>query len=92
MENIKQLLSERESTHGDFECASMDFDLLHDVIYDSSVSLSSPQKYALTMIMVKITRILNGDPSEQDHWKDIAGYALLGGDLKNEGENEGDKS
>ena len=82
MENIKQLLDERESTHGDFECAAIDFDLLHDIIYDGSVSLSSAQKYALTMIMVKITRILNGDPNVQDHWKDIAGYALLGGDIR----------
>ena len=32
---------------------------------------------ALTMIAVKISRILNGDPFYSDNWADIAGYATL---------------
>ena len=32
---------------------------------------------ALTMIAVKISRILNGDPFYGDNWHDIAGYATL---------------
>jgi hypothetical protein len=32
---------------------------------------------ALTMISVKISRILNGDPFYSDNWQDIAGYATL---------------
>ena len=32
---------------------------------------------ALTMIAVKISRILNGDPFYSDNWHDIAGYATL---------------
>ena len=32
---------------------------------------------ALTMIAVKISRILNGDPGYPDNWRDIAGYATL---------------
>ncbi len=91
MENIKQLLDERESTHGDFLTSALDFGRMIGPIEESE-NIDRSQKYALTMIMVKITRILNGNPNVQDHWKDIAGYALLGGDLKNEEENEGDKS
>ena len=32
---------------------------------------------ALTMIAVKISRILNGDPFYSDNWHDISGYATL---------------
>lgn len=32
---------------------------------------------ALEMILHKITRILNGDPTYLDNWHDIAGYATL---------------
>lgn len=32
---------------------------------------------ALTMIAVKISRILNGMPDYSDNWWDIAGYATL---------------
>ena len=32
---------------------------------------------ALTMIAVKLSRILNGDPFYSDNWHDIAGYATL---------------
>lgn len=40
--------------------------------------LSSGQKEALSLIAVKISRILNGDPDFADNWVDIAGYAELG--------------
>ena len=83
MENIKQLLNEREKTHGNFAQAAIDFEALQAVIYDAE-NLSASHKYALNMIMLKITRILHGDPCEKDHWKDIAGYALLGGDIRDE--------
>lgn len=33
---------------------------------------------AVEMILVKLSRILNGDPNHEDHWDDIAGYAHLG--------------
>jgi hypothetical protein len=32
---------------------------------------------SLDMISNKIARIVNGNPSEPDHWIDIAGYATL---------------
>ena len=40
-------------------------------------NLTSSQKEALDMIQHKIGRILNGDPTYDDSWKDIAGYATL---------------
>ena len=40
-------------------------------------SLPEPSKEALSMICQKIARIINGDPTYQDNWIDIAGYATL---------------
>lgn len=40
-------------------------------------ALTPTQIEALTMICHKLARIVNGDPSYDDSWKDIAGYAEL---------------
>ena len=40
-------------------------------------NLEVDQEDALTMIAVKISRILNGTPDYSDNWADIAGYAAL---------------
>ena len=40
-------------------------------------NLEVDQEDALTMIAVKISRILNGTPDYSDNWADIAGYATL---------------
>ena len=34
------------------------------------------------MILLKIARIICGDPTYADHWDDIAGYAMLGKGIK----------
>lgn len=39
--------------------------------------VSTDQEDALTMIAVKLSRIVNGDPDYPDNWADIAGYATL---------------
>lgn len=39
--------------------------------------LTDDKREALSMIAVKISRILNGDPEYLDSWHDITGYAKL---------------
>lgn len=39
--------------------------------------LTPSQREALEMIQHKIGRVLNGDPTYDDSWRDIAGYATL---------------
>lgn len=39
--------------------------------------LSGDMKESLDMIQHKIARILNGDPTYDDNWNDIIGYATL---------------
>lgn len=76
---IKELLKEREKTHGDFIHHSIASQFLKSTMYDSKNwgSLGFSQKESLEMIAHKIARILNGDPNTKDHWDDIAGYATL---------------
>ena len=71
--SIKNTLTERQKTHGEFETHAAISQRLKQVITDHVVSrLSHDQKEALDMIAHKIARILNGDPNHHDHWHDIA--------------------
>ncbi|QLB20046.1 hypothetical protein A6B43_00440 [Vespertiliibacter pulmonis] len=79
--NINETLSEREKTHGDFYQGAIIFDSLMEIVKNHEENLNVSHRYALTMIMGKITRILEGNAFEPDHWRDIAGYATLGGRL-----------
>jgi len=76
---IDQLIAERGSRYGKFaDGAEIMRDLkhvMHEV--DGWNNLTASQKEALDMIQHKIGRILNGDPTYDDNWKDIAGYATL---------------
>jgi hypothetical protein len=80
---MKDIISERAKTHGDWnEVARISQTL--KAIYRSSPnweSLSDSQREAMEMKAVKDARILCGNPNEPDHWKDSAGYAHLGGGL-----------
>jgi len=76
---VQALIAERGSRYGKFaDGAEIMRDLkhvMHEV--DGWNNLTVSQKEALDMIQHKIGRILNGDPTYDDNWKDIAGYATL---------------
>lgn len=77
--DVNALIAERGSRYGKFaDGAEIMRDLKH-VMYkvDGWNNLTPSQKEALDMIQHKIGRILNGDPTYDDNWKDIAGYATL---------------
>jgi Holliday junction resolvasome RuvABC ATP-dependent DNA helicase subunit len=79
-DKIDELLAERGKAHGDYETqAEIAIDLKNAVRSRVGYQqrLSAVQQDALEMIMVKVSRILNGDPNHRDHWDDIAGYARL---------------
>ena len=75
-------LSERDRTHGlykDTAKTSQEFkSILH--IGKNWESLNTMQRESLEMIVLKISRILNGNGNWRDHWDDIVGYAQLGAD------------
>lgn len=73
------LISERGSRYGKFKDGADIMQSLKDTMRDVDGwnNLTASQKEALDMIQHKIGRILNGDPTYDDSWKDIAGYATL---------------
>jgi len=72
------ILKEREKTHGEFVSNAEHYITITNALYLASHSLLAPyHRLALDMIALKLSRILNGNPNEIDHWKDIAGYATL---------------
>lgn len=73
------LIAERGSRYGKFKDGAAIMQELKFVMreVDGWHHLTPSQKEALDMIQHKIGRILNGDPTYDDSWKDIAGYATL---------------
>lgn len=75
----EQLITERGSRYGKFKDGAEIMQELKTVMreVDGWHNLMPSQREALDMIQHKIGRILNGDPTYDDSWKDIAGYATL---------------
>lgn len=73
------LITERGSRYGKFKDGAEIMQSLKDTMRDVDGwnNLTASQKESLDMIQHKIGRILNGDPTYDDSWKDIAGYATL---------------
>lgn len=79
MTPTEALITERGSRYGKFKDGAEIMQPLKDTMRDVDGwnNLTASQKEALDMIQHKIGRILNGDPTYDDSWKDIAGYATL---------------
>lgn len=78
--DINETLNERATTHGDFITGATTFRAFMREI-NKSTTLDSVQYYAATMMSAKLVRIIHGNANEVDHWRDIIGYATLGGRL-----------
>ena len=76
---IDAIITERGSRYGKFKDGAAIMQELKFVMreVDGWHNLTPSQREALDMIQHKIGRILNGDPTYNDSWKDIAGYATL---------------
>ncbi|MBV7388998.1 hypothetical protein KRX11_10195 [Pasteurellaceae bacterium TAE3-ERU1] len=78
--DINETLDERATTHGDFITGSTTFKAFMNEV-NKSTTLDSAQYYGVSMIVGKLVRIIHGNANEIDHWRDIVGYATLGGRL-----------
>lgn len=76
---VQALIVERGSRYGKFADGAEIMQKLKDVMHKTEgwSRLTNSQREALDMIQHKIGRALNGDPTYDDNWKDIAGYATL---------------
>lgn len=77
--STESLITERGKRYGKFKDGAAIMQELKFVMreVDGWHNLTPSQREALDMIQHKIGRILNGDPTYDDSWKDISGYATL---------------
>ena len=80
--SVDDTLVQRGNRYGHFKDGSKLSKELRDAFFThhkqfSYGPLSDSQIEAIFMIMHKLSRIANGDPSYDDNWRDIAGYATL---------------
>lgn len=77
--DTNQLLAERQKTHGEYgEHARCTQEILRVLQAERGYPLlTDMQKESLHMIAHKMGRIVTGNPDIEDHWDDIAGYAVL---------------
>ena len=87
MNDISNLLGERQQTHGSYaEVSAICQSIKRSMRYGSGWEhLSDQQKESLEMMAMKMARILSGNANHPDHWEDIEGYARL---VSNELERE----
>jgi hypothetical protein len=76
---VSSILDEREGTHGDFRDVARTAQGLKAIMERGPnwENLPETQRETLEMIASKVGRILSGQSGFTDHWKDIAGYAML---------------
>lgn len=82
---IQETIAERGKQYGDFDSTAKLSQQLKAVLFSDDVAgaeLAPHQKESMEMICLKLARIRTGiNPSYDDNWRDIAGYAVLGGKL-----------
>lgn len=76
---INEILTQRANTHGNFTDVSITAQhIKKDLMSGKNYNTLSPiQRECIDMVASKLSRIVNGNPDEKDHWVDIAGYATL---------------
>ena len=94
-QNIDNILSVRETTHGCYVEQSTASQTLKRLCEQARNWDQMPcyMRESIHLIQQKIARIICGDPWEKDHWVDIMGYAALVlrelDRLQEEGRNDG---
>ncbi|MDH3375384.1 MAG: hypothetical protein OEQ39_00235 [Gammaproteobacteria bacterium] len=78
MPDVNETLNERGSRYGGYPAMAAKIKNLQDAASGPGyVKLQPFQQHAVDMILVKLGRILTGDPYYVDNWHDIEGYARL---------------
>jgi len=83
MSKTKKLLHNRGTTYGKFDTLADTSQQLKEIFYSAvnknqnNVLFTSEILESVEMILHKIARIANGDPTYLENFRDIAGYATL---------------
>lgn len=92
MGQVAKILEERKKTHGDYSTHAVMAQNMKEVVRKSPnrEKLTPAMMEGLDMILHKVARILNGEPTHVDHWDDIGGYAeLVAQELRKQQEPKG---
>lgn len=76
---VGDILAQRGSSYGDFSANAQIAQRIKRAVEDGTTypALSFAHKEAIDLIITKLSRIVCGDPTHQDNWDDVAGYAML---------------
>lgn len=79
VETVDSTINERGERYGKFNEGANIMQTLKNVMRETDgwERLTPSQREALEMIQHKIGRVLNGDPTYDDNWRDICGYSQL---------------
>ena len=81
MSDILKTLDERHNRYGTYmdvaKTSQQLKEILSDAVENNTAFFTFDMIESLDMICNKLARIVNGDPSYDDSWHDIAGYATL---------------
>lgn len=79
MSDARALLTERQTTHGDFTLNAIYAQELKSIFRSSPSwgSIPARQQEAMDLIATKFSRILSGQADFRGHWEDVEGYARL---------------
>lgn len=82
---LESTLKQRHGTHGEFRDNAQVTEDIMDILRAAPQWKHMPafSKTAIYMIVHKLARIVCGDFSFDDHWKDIQGYAKISEDRFN---------
>ena len=78
VKEIEEMLYERQKTHGAFPEVALLVHKARNVFFDAFIACDPAQSLAFDMILLKLARISVGHCDNEDNWRDIAGYAVLG--------------
>ncbi|WHP46409.1 DUF6378 domain-containing protein [Mannheimia bovis] len=81
MKTTQDILDEREQQYGSYDTFAKIYGGLRKVSDQHAEKLTWQQQAAVEMVLLKLARILNNGANHQDNWQDIAGYAMLGGNI-----------
>ena len=77
MTQVQAIIKQRGDAYGDYATQAEIARTFKREIEKRTDKMTPTQREALDMIAVKISRLVNGDPSHRDSWVDIVGYAIL---------------
>src|SRR5689334_2042453 len=78
MSTTEQLIEERGKRHGDFELTSKIYGELFEICLPMlSKPENAPLRYSMCNVLNKLARVIAGEATYDDHWRDVKGYGAI---------------